>query len=116
MGYRGKLVEREAARQLRAEGATLLEIADRLGASKSSASIWVRDVEFEPRPRRHGARRGPNKLERAKQAEIERRVAEGRERIGCLSEREFLVAGTALYAGEGSKTDGDVRFATAIRG
>jgi hypothetical protein len=32
-------------------------------------------------------------------------------RIGRLSEREFLVAGVSLYAGEGGKTDGEVRFA-----
>jgi hypothetical protein len=30
-----------------------------------------------------------------------------------LSEREFLTAGIALYAGEGSKTDREVRFANA---
>jgi hypothetical protein len=35
---------------------------------------------------------------------------EGRARIGRLSEREFLVAGVALSAGEGSKRDGSVRF------
>ena len=38
-------------------------------------------------------------------------VEEGRSRIGPLSEREFLVAGVALYAGEGSKRDGAVKFA-----
>jgi hypothetical protein len=43
-------------------------------------------------------------------AEIDRLLAEGRARIGRLSEREFLVAGVALYAGEGSKQDGRVRF------
>ena len=32
-------------------------------------------------------------------------------RIGRLSEREFLVAGVALYAGEGTKRDGALRFA-----
>ena len=37
-------------------------------------------------------------------------MEEGRARIGRLSEREFLVAGVALYAGEGSKGDGTVRF------
>lgn len=41
---------------------------------------------------------------------MDRLVAEGRERIGRLSEREFLVAGVALYAGEGSKDDGSVAF------
>jgi hypothetical protein len=30
-----------------------------------------------------------------------------------LSEREFLVAGVALYAGEGTKRDGAVRFANS---
>jgi hypothetical protein len=67
MGYRGKLAERQQARQLRRSGLPL--------------------------------------------AEVDRLVEEGRARIGRLSEREFLVAGVALYAGEGSKRDGAVKFA-----
>ena len=114
MGYRGKLVEREEARRLRAGGATLHEIASALGVSKSSVSIWVRDVPFTPRPgRRTARRRSPNALQRAKAAEIERLKEEGRARIAGLSERECLVAGVALYAGEGSKTEGSVRFANS---
>ena len=50
MGYRGKLAERQQARQLRRTGLPLSEIALRVGVSKSSVSLWVRDVEFEPRP------------------------------------------------------------------
>ena len=112
MGYRGKLAARQQARQLRRTGLPLAEIAARLGVAKSSVSLWVRDVEFTPIPRvTVGRRRAPNALERRKQAEIERLIEEGRARIGRLSEREFLVAGVALYAGEGSKTDGEVRFA-----
>jgi hypothetical protein len=112
MGYRGKLAERQQARQLRRTGLPLSEIALRIGVSKSSVSLWVRDVEFELRPPvTRGRRRAPNALQRRKQAEIDRLVEEGRSRIGRLSEREFLVAGVALYAGEGSKTDGEVRFA-----
>lgn len=38
-------------------------------------------------------------------------LAEGRDRIGRLNERDLLIAGTALYAGEGAKTDGVVKFA-----
>jgi hypothetical protein len=114
MGYRGKLAERQQARQLRRAGLPLAEIAARLGVSKSSVSLWVRDVAFEPRagPSR-GRRRAPNALQRRRQAEIERLLAEGRARIGRLSEREFLVAGVALYAGEGSKGDGSVVFANS---
>jgi len=111
MGYRGKLVERQQARQLRRTGLPVGEIAERLGVSKSSVSLWVRDVEFTPIPRvTRGRRRDPNALQRRKQGEIERLVEEGRVRIGRLSEREFLVAGVALYAGEGAKGDGRLRF------
>jgi predicted transcriptional regulator len=114
MGYRGKLAEREQARRLRATGLPLADIATRLGVSKSSVSLWVRDVAFVPRPRvDRGRRRAPNALQRRKQAEIDRLLAEGRERVGRLSEREFLVAGVALYAGEGTKADGAVRFSNS---
>jgi Homeodomain-like domain len=114
MGYRGKLAERQQARQLRRTGLPLAEIAARLGVSRSSVSLWVRDVEFDPLPRPpRGRRREPNALQRRRQTEIDRLVEEGRERIGRLSEREFLVAGVALYAGEGTKRDGAVRFANS---
>jgi transcriptional regulator with XRE-family HTH domain len=113
MGYRGKLAEQEAARVLRAQGHTLADIAARLGVAKSSVSLWVRDVEFAPRPRLRGRRRGPNALQRRKAEEIARLHEEGRARIGDLSDRELLTAGTALYAGDGSKRDGEVRFATS---
>ena len=105
MGYRGLLHEQQRARELRAEAWTLDEIAAELGVSKSSVSLWVRDVEFDPRPRRTARRRGPNALQRAKAEEIERLQAEGRERIGRLTERDLLIAGTALYAGEGFKIE-----------
>jgi hypothetical protein len=113
MGYRGKVTEQEQARLLRGQSWTLQDIADELDVSKSSVSVWVRDVEFVPSPRRTARRRGPNRLQVAKQAEIESLLAEGRRRVGRLSEREFLVAGAALYAGEGSKRDREVGFANS---
>jgi hypothetical protein len=111
MGYRGKLAEQQRARELRAAAWTLDDIAAELGVAKSSVSIWVRDVDFEPQPRRTGRRREPNALQRRKQAEIDELLAEGRERIGRLTGRELLIVGTALYAGEGTKVDGEVSFA-----
>jgi hypothetical protein len=117
MGYRGKLAEREQARRLRATGLPIADIAARLGVSKSSVSLWVRDVAFEPRPLvTRGRRREPNALQRRRQAQIDRLLAEGRDRVGRLSEREFLVAGVALYAGEGSKRDGGIIFANSDPG
>lgn len=108
MGYRGKVAERERARELRAEGVTLQDIAAALGVSKSSVSLWVRDVEFTPSPRRTGAHRRPHPAHEAKLRQIEQLDAEGVARISTLSDDAFLVAGVALYAGEGSKTDGAV--------
>jgi transcriptional regulator with XRE-family HTH domain len=114
MGYRGKVTEQAQARHLRAQGVLLADIAARLGVSKSSVSLWVRDVDFEPQPRVTRARPpAPNTLQRRKQAEIDQLLEEGRARVGRLSEREFLMAGTALYAGEGAKRDGSVRFANS---
>ena len=90
---------------------TLLDIAKELGVAKSSASLWVRDVEFVPSPCRYGAQRRPHPFHEAKLLKIAQLDAEGIERIGTLTEDAFLAAGIALYAGEGSKTDGRVRFA-----
>jgi transposase len=103
MGYRGKLAEQQQARRLRRTGLPLAEIAARVGVSKSSVSLWVRDVEFDAPVVRtvRGRRRQPNALQRRRQAEIDRLLEEGRARVGRLSEREFLVAGVALYAGGG---------------
>lgn len=112
MGGRSKALEREEARRLRALGRTMPDIAGALGVSRSSVSLWTRDVAVELGPRRLRPR-APNALERAKQAEIEHLLEEGRRRIGHLSEREFLVAGAALYAGEGTKADGIVNFANS---
>lgn len=125
MGYRGLVEKQNQARDLRAQGWTLSEICEEVGCSKASASLWCRDVEIdeevlEQRRRERflagneGARRrGPNKLQRRKAAEIEEMRLDGRRVVGHLSERDLMVAGIALYAGEGSKTPGEVRFANS---
>jgi transcriptional regulator with XRE-family HTH domain len=113
MGYRGKAAEQEQARLLRAKNMTLEDIATELGVSKSSVSLWVRDVPFTPSKRRHGPHRRPHPQHLAKLAEIEAMDAEGVARIATLSDDAFLVAGTALYAGEGAKRDGSVSFANS---
>jgi transcriptional regulator with XRE-family HTH domain len=115
MGYGGKVKEQLRARELRAQSWTLQDIATELGVSKSSVSLWVRDVEFVPNPSRthHIGPRRPSSLHLRKLAEIEQCQQEGAERIGELSEREFLVLGAALYAGEGSKTCDRLCFANS---
>ena len=65
-----------------------------------------------PRPR-PGSPPRPQRPAAPPQAEIDRLVEEGRDRIGRLTDREFLVAGVALYAGRGARRDGEVRFANS---
>jgi len=113
MGYRGKTREQDEARRLRTEGMTMPAIAERLGVSRSSVSLWTRAVPFTPRPewgRYDRAARGPNALQRRKAEEIAHLRADGLERVGGLSERDLLIAGAMLYSGEGAKTDGVVKF------
>ncbi len=112
MGNGGKYSERQRARELRAEAWTLQEIADELGVSKGSVSVWVRDVEFVARPRNRGhASHKPHPLHVRKLAEIERCRLEAEALIGALSSRDLTMFCLALYAGEGSKTEGAVKFA-----
>jgi hypothetical protein len=110
VGYRGKVDLQLKARALREEGRTLLDIAETLGVSKSSVSLWARDMNIEVRRRKPVARRS-NALHTAKLEQIAECDRLGVQRIGTLSDEAFLVAGTALYAGEGSKRDGAVSFA-----
>ena len=103
MGYRGKVELREKARLMRAESRTLQDIATTLGVAKSSVSLWVRDVPFEPGPRQPSPDRRPHPQHLAKLAQIAECNRAGIERVGVLSEDAFLAAGAALYAGEGAK-------------
>ena len=97
MGYGGKVAEQRRARELRAQSWTIPDIAKELGVSKSSVSLWVRDVDFVPNPRRHNywTKDNPHPMQVAKEAEIERCDREReRRRIGAaVNDREFLVLG-----------------------
>jgi hypothetical protein len=100
---------REQARAMRVDGATYDQIVGRLGVSKSSVSLWVRDLPHPERTPEGDARR----LAGLRQQAASRRAAQAREResfvssvsegIGRLSERELLIAGAAVYWAEGSK-------------
>jgi len=111
MGYRGKVDEQLRARVMRSGGKTLLEIATALQVSKSSVSVWVRDVPYRPTPRRTGPNKRRQPLRERRLREIADLDRAGRERIGVLTNDAFLAAGAALHAGEGSKRDGRVNFA-----
>ena len=115
MGYRGKVEQRQRARELRAESWTLQEIATELGVSKGSVSVWVRDVDFDPRPRNRGHPAGPKHPMRLKrEAEIEASRADAADWVGALTPLDRAMYALGLYAGEGGKSDeGGVVFANS---
>jgi transcriptional regulator with XRE-family HTH domain len=120
---------RAKARELRAEGLDYEEIAAQLRVSKSSVSLWVRDLPRPPGPSYEERRnRYQGFRERAAEGirrywEAERPIREaGRaaaravaaSEIGTLSDRELLIAGTIAYWCEGAKNKPYRRFDRVI--
>ncbi|MFJ4714980.1 hypothetical protein [Streptomyces sp. NPDC088785] len=99
---------RDRARELRLRGWTYDRIQAELGCSKSSISLWVRDL---PKPER----RDPSeqaRLAASKRWEHESAVRESarqrtkeaaRRDVGPLTGRELFLTGVALYWAEGTK-------------
>lgn len=109
------------ARKMRTDGESVKEIARELKVSKSTVSLWVRDIilsveQLERLKKRQmvGAEKGRlcnallQKRKRLKLIEDGKR--QGIEKLGNLSEKEFFVAGIALYWAEGNKKTRKVRF------
>lgn len=99
---------RARARELRTEGWTYDRIQAELGCSKSSVSLWVRDLpKPEPRYTREEQlelmREGLAHTREARREEERRVVQAAREAVGALSVRELHFAGVALYWAEGAK-------------
>ncbi|GAA3126519.1 hypothetical protein GCM10010466_16760 [Planomonospora alba] len=100
------------ARELRARGWTYQEIEQELGVSRSSVSLWVRDL---PRAGRlsweEARRRTAEGVERYWEREREIRRAARQEisdaaaaaEVGRLTDREILIAGAVAYWCEGYK-------------
>ncbi|MEW2438692.1 hypothetical protein AB0952_31845 [Streptomyces caniferus] len=99
---------RERARTLRKEGRTYDEIQVELGCSKSSISLWVRDLP-KPPPRTPEeasaiARRGWEATLKRRDEERRRTKADATQEIGALTDRELFLIGVGLYWSEGSKS------------
>jgi hypothetical protein len=98
---------RDRARELRTQGLSYNEIVARLGVSKSSVSLWVRDV---PCPKRfsyvHSERRveGLRKYNEARSARHAAETETAAAEVGELTDREVLIAGAIAYWCEGGKS------------
>ncbi|MEU3776504.1 hypothetical protein AB0F11_25555 [Streptomyces sp. NPDC032472] len=110
---------RARARELRLQGMTYDEIQLELGCSKSSISLWVRDLPKPDRQRTKeeataAARRGWERtLEMRDEERLQTKRDAARE-IGSISDRELFLIGVGLYWSEGSKDKAYERRERAI--
>lgn len=99
---------RDKAREMRLQGLTYDQIQLELGCSKSSISLWVRDLpKPEPRyteeERRARMNAGLAHLRAAQDADRHETKRVAREEVGELSDRELFLIGVGLYWSEGAK-------------
>lgn len=124
MGYYGKYEERLAAVRLRKKGWSYNKICRKLKISKSSVSLWCRDVAITPeqvfcllknqiRGRDRGRIISAKQQQQKRVEKIKKLVDLGKVKVGKLNKRERFVAGIALYAGDGLKGDNGFGFSNS---
>ena len=121
MGYAGKLDLKLKAQFLRKKGLSVKEIQKKLRVSRSSVSLWVRDIQLNKKQlerlylnKKTGALRGSiigaKKKQREREDLTRRLIIEGRKEVGNISSRDRFIAGIVMYFAEGDKKDGHVSF------
>lgn len=113
-----KTRERERARRLRrTEGASIKDIARRVGVSVSSVSLWVRDIELTPE--QHAAlamrnvahnRQMSGTWKQAASRRLERIAYQEQGRAEARGADPLYVAGCMLFWAEGGKHRNSLRF------
>ena len=114
-----KLYEKNQSIELRRKGLSIKKIASRLNVSKSSVSLWVRDVSIT-KSQRSKLDKYPHtivavekrRLSRLKNESIKREsvIISAQKEIGTIALRELWLMGVMLYWAEGGKTQRTVRF------
>lgn len=101
---------RAKAVAMRKEGRSYREIRNVVGVSKSTLSLWLRDIPLTDEQQRALALRSPQgassraRAVRASAAQRRARIqSEARAQIAELSESELFVAGVVAYWAEGTK-------------
>jgi hypothetical protein len=108
-----KVIEKNIARDLRKKGLSLNEIRKETGFTKSSISLWVRNIQLSEIQKNELSQKGLKK-EIIERRRITRLANEDNRRqliidkaisdIKNISEKELWLIGIALYWGEGAKT------------
>lgn len=100
---------RAKARELRLQGWTYDQIEAELGCSRSSVSLWVRDLprpepRYTPEEQRALMREGLARRRATEREKLEMTKVAALRETGELTDRELFMVGVALYWAEGSKS------------
>lgn len=124
MSYFGKLDLKLKAQKLRRKGLSIKNIEKRLKVSRSSVSLWVRDIKLTRKQinklyvnKTKGSLKGSyiasrNKIKRTQEL-VKKSIVSGREDVGKLFLRDKFIAGVAMYFAEGTKSSSNVSFSNS---
>lgn len=124
MGYVGKLDLKSKAQELRRQGWSVQAIEKKLKVSRSSVSLWVRDVKLTKKQlerlylnKKTGQLKGSiiaamNKI-KAREELTKKLMKQGKKELGQLSKRDEFVAGVAMYFAEGDKSIERIGFSNS---
>lgn len=109
-GFIMKLKEKKECRKLRQQGLSLNDIVKSVKVSKSSVSLWVRDIDLTNEQREKLQLRDKSYIKYSENFRNKRREyqAQGREKI--YNEDKGYAFGCALFWGEGTKCKNYVRL------
>ena len=109
-----KLIEREKARALRKQGKSINQIVKEAGLTKSSVSLWVRDIVLTKAQKNKLSEKGRSvesiekrRLVRLSNEQAKRQIIvdEAKKDFNSISLEQLKLIGIILYLGEGGKTE-----------
>ncbi len=106
-----KKILKQKALDLREKGMSYSEIKLKLSVSKSTLSLWLKDMPLSEERIRELRDHNPKRIERyrntmstKKEERLELVFKKAKSNIGMLTKRDLFIGGIFLYMGEGSKT------------
>lgn len=114
MIYMAKVTEKAKAISLRKQGCSVSEIVKRVRVSKSTVSLWCRDISLTKEQQENlrakmvlagssGRQKGADVNRNHKEKQQKEKEEEAQKVVGRLSKREKIILFLGLYWGEGSK-------------
>lgn len=116
--------EKIRARDLRKQGESIKFIAQHVGVSPSTASVWCRDIKLTSEQIKRLEKQGKDPLygkrleyvrkqQKKRIEKIKKLKQEGIGEVKELNKRELFIAGVALYWAEGFKKDSQAGLASS---